>query len=355
MRAGRGPVVAVAVLAVTAIGLVDYVSGPVLSMSVFYLIPIAWVTVLAGRNVGVCVAVLAAVAGLLSDVVFQSHYNHRLEAAVNVALMFITLLVIVELVSRARLRALAALGAEQHSREFLAFAAHQLRTPLAGISASVDALMFDSARAAEREDLLVRLGAETARAGRLIHSLLRVARLDQHEDMPRRPTDLGALVQGEVDRMTRARPSVAWTTQLADGDTELDCNPDAVAEAVTNLLDNAGRHAHSWVTVAVRSARDVVEISVQDDGPGLPRGGEHLAFERFVSLDGLGGTGLGLPIAQGIIEAQGGGSLLYEAGSFVIRLPRPTHRSSRRDTANIAAATGARDTRHRAPRIRLPE
>ncbi len=91
-------------------------------------------------------------------------------------------------------------------------------------------------------------------------------------------------------------------------------------DAVANLLDNARRHARGQVTVEVEATPTAVEIAVLDDGPGLPDGTSERVFERFVSLDGEGGSGLGLPIARGLIEAQGG-RLTYEDHRFVIRLP----------------------------------
>jgi signal transduction histidine kinase len=72
--------------------------------------------------------------------------------------------------------------------------------------------------------------------------------------------------------------------------------------------------------VEVGATAGTIEIAVSDDGPGLPNGTAERAFERFVSLDGEGGSGLGLPIARGLIESQGG-RLVYERGKFVIRLP----------------------------------
>ena len=65
-----------------------------------------------------------------------------------------------------------------------------------------------------------------------------------------------------------------------------------------------------------------MEIRVADDGPGLPKGQEEHAFERFVSLDGKGGCGLGLAIARDLSRAHGG-DLVYDrsVGAFVLRLP----------------------------------
>jgi signal transduction histidine kinase len=349
-------VVAVAALAVTAIGAVDYATGPLWSMSVFYLVPAAWVTSLCGRRAGAAVAALSCVSGILCDVVLQPHYRHRAIAAWNVALMVMTVLVVVELVDRSRRRALAAMEADRRGREFLSFAAHQLRTPLAGIRASVDALMLDSDGDPVREQLLAGLGTETLRAGRLMGSLLRVARLDQHEALPMRTVDLVALVRAEVDRAARARPGVAFSTGRGQADGPwIECNPEAVGEALANLLDNAGRHAQTEVVIAVRTAEDLVEIDVRDDGPGLSPGPAAAAFERFVSLDGQGGSGLGLPIARGIAEAHRG-SLAYERGSFVVRLPGPRRMPPRSGEESRAAAHApessdrAREVAHPAPR-----
>jgi two-component system OmpR family sensor kinase len=95
---------------------------------------------------------------------------------------------------------------------------------------------------------------------------------------------------------------------------------EATKNALANLLDNARRHARSEVTVEVGATPAGVEIAVIDDGPGLPDGTGERVFERFVSLDGEGGSGLGLPIARGLVEAQGG-RLTYEHRRFLIRLP----------------------------------
>jgi signal transduction histidine kinase len=281
-------------------------------------VPAAWVTYESGRRAGLIIAILGGLAGFLSDVV--PRYHHRGIEAWNVTLTLITLFVVVELVHLVQRQAAAALEAERQSREFLAFAAHQLRTPLAGIRSTVDALVLGADDEAERDILLVGLSREADRAGRLISSLLQLARIDQHEPLPFRPTNVGQMVGREVERAATIWPHLEWRT-MGGGDSDTMCNPDALAEALINLLDNAHRHARTKVVVEVRDVGTDLDITVTDDGPGLPAGMTEVAFRRFVSLDGQRGSGLGLAIARGLAEAHGG-TLTYAAGSFRMRLPR---------------------------------
>jgi signal transduction histidine kinase len=320
----RWLVVGLSVAAVVALAAVDDWTGPYLSMEIFYLIPVAAVTVLVGKRSGRALAAVCTIAALLSNTALQSRTTNDRVTAVNAVLMLVTLLIVAELIDRLRTQALLARRAEQQSREFLAFAAHQLKTPVTGIGATVDALSLVPDASPERDELLVRLRSEVTRAGRLINSLLRVARLDQHEALPSRVADVGEIVRLEVDRARRLRSQVAWTVKADESaDLEVVCSPTALAEAVANLLDNAGRHALSNVTVTVGVADEAggVEIVVFDDGAGVAPDDADVVFERFVSLDQSGGSGLGLPIARGIVEAHGG-SLVYDGRSFVIRLPR---------------------------------
>jgi len=99
---------------------------------------------------------------------------------------------------------------------------------------------------------------------------------------------------------------------------------------LTNLIDNALRYATRSVTVGLTSGARWAEISVSDDGPGVPRDQRERIFERFVRLDGhrardSGGAGLGLPIARLLVERNGGtiGVRYSNPGAtFVVRLPK---------------------------------
>ena len=156
----------------------------------------------------------------------------------------------------------------------------------------------------------------------MVRSLLRVARLDQNEPLPLRTADLCRLGREETARSASAWSHLTWSCDAPPSPILATCNEGALSEAVANLLDNARRHARARVVMTVRNPGDRAEIVVSDDGPGLPPGAVTAAFERFVTLDG-GGTGLGLPIARGIAEAHGG-TLEYEGGSFVLRIPTCT-------------------------------
>ena len=312
-----GVTVGVLAVVVAVLGLADYATGPVLSLALFYLVPTAIGTAMAGRRAGFALAVESGVVSTVAASFSQSH--DELVFVLNGVLLLLTLSVLVVLIAAVREAALLASVSARQRREFLAYAAHQLRTPLAGIRASTDALLVGGATA-QQERLLVNLSREAERAGKLLSSLLQMARVDQGEVPPLQSVDIVELCRVELDR-PRPGSTVATELVLRDGRPDHSMlSGEATKNALANLLDNARRHARSRVTVEVATTATTIEVAVSDDGPGLPGGTEERAFERFVSLDGEGGSGLGLPIARGLIEAQGG-RLTYEKGRFVIRLP----------------------------------
>lgn len=214
-----------------------------------------------------------------------------------------------------------ALASEERSRRFLAEAAHQLRTPVAGIQASVEALPRARTRT-DREQLLASMAREAGRAGRRVAALLRMARLEQGDRPARRPTDLVSLCQSEVGRAASLAPRLEVSFRALGTEAPMVLvDPDAVKEALANILDNARRHAVSRIDIELAWATGgTAAIRVADDGPGLD--GEHRErfFDPFVSLDGHGGAGLGLAIARGVARAHGG-DVTYESGAFLLRLP----------------------------------
>lgn len=224
-----------------------------------------------------------------------------------------------------------AVGGEERTRRFLADAAHQLRTPITGIRASVETLLRedDSGR---RDDLMGTIVRETGRMGRLVSSLLRIAYLDQGRPPTRIPTDVVALVEDEVERARDLAPHLEVVLAVTGGSPhQPEIDAPEVREALGNILDNARRHARDRIEVTVETSPDGATVRVADDGPGVPDDAHDIIFERFATFDGAGGSGLGLPIARGVVRAHGG-EVTYEAGGFTIRLPTGAPRST--DTAD---------------------
>jgi two-component system, OmpR family, sensor kinase len=217
--------------------------------------------------------------------------------------------------------------AEERTRRFVDDAAHQLRTPFATIRGSVEAMLGEPDPRV-RDRLLANVVREVARSDRLLSSLLTLARIDQGRPVELAPTDVEALCRDEVGRMASLAPQLSITTSVRSqvrGAWQLD--DAALREILANLLDNAGRHADGTIEVVVDTDgadddREVayLQVRVHDDGPGLDPDEVELAFERFASLDGQGGSGLGLPIARDLARSQGG-DVTCDDGAFVVRLP----------------------------------
>ncbi|MEU8788768.1 HAMP domain-containing sensor histidine kinase [Streptomyces sp. NPDC048643] len=207
----------------------------------------------------------------------------------------------------------------ERQRRFVADASHELRSPIASLRTQLEV-------GAAHPELLDVAGAveDTVRLQRLAADLLLLARLDAGERPADGRFDLGALATEEAERRT----GIALTAE--DG-VQVSGSRGQVARVLANLLDNARRHARERVEVRVRADGAWAELTVADDGDGVPAGQRERVFERFVRLDDArsrddGGAGLGLAIARDVAVRHGGTLTLGEAPSggalFVLRLPR---------------------------------
>jgi signal transduction histidine kinase len=149
-----------------------------------------------------------------------------------------------------------------------------------------------------------------------------MARLDQGEMPSRERCDIVNLCLEEAQRARFLNHSIDISVRVAElVDDRPSLQADSVREILANLLDNARRHARSRVEVVLHGNDDVVEIRVVDDGPGMTDEVAARAFDRFVSLDSKGGSGLGLPIARGLAEADGGALTYDRESGFVLTIP----------------------------------
>ena len=208
---------------------------------------------------------------------------------------------------------------DERSRQFLADAAHQLRSPIAGVRACAETLLRGTSEG-DRDLLLAGLVTETARAGRLISSLLRLAQVDQGVAPEDQRFDLVTLCESQVDRIRLLEPQLDVELHISVPAEPPPLDPNSLVEILSNLLDNAARHAATRIQVSVGADSANLHIVVGDDGPGIPAGTVERVFHRFVSLDGNGGSGLGLPIARGLARAQGG-DLTYDRNRFLLTVP----------------------------------
>jgi signal transduction histidine kinase len=198
-------------------------------------------------------------------------------------------------------------------RQLVAWASHDLRTPLANMQAMLEALEDGLA---EPERYLPALREQVRRLSRLVDDLFELARIDAGAlTLELQEAPLPALVESclrGIEAEAEAR-HVALASRVADGTPSARCAPDTVERVLLNLLVNALRHTPSdgSVAVLVEPWEEQVRVTVEDTGEGIPEGAQRRVFDRFWRADpsrsrARGGAGLGLAIARGLVEAQGG-------------------------------------------------
>lgn len=203
--------------------------------------------------------------------------------------------------------------AEERTRSFLSDAAHELRTPIAGVQAAAETLLHhgDQLDLDSRQHLQALLVREAQRAGALVTDLLAAARLDAGVDLQLQPVSLGALTGAEVERARLLFPGATITRSGPEVTAYAD--PAKVVGILRNLVDNALRSAGPTgeLHLITRTQPDSVVLEVWDNGGGVPPADRERIFERLVRLDSSrsadsGGSGLGLAIARGYARAHGG-------------------------------------------------
>ena len=209
---------------------------------------------------------------------------------------------------------------EKVVREFVRNAAHQLRTPLAGIAAAVEVLQSGAKDVpSDRDRFLAHVAEHTARLTRIARALLTLARAQSGEIVALEPVEVRALLERVVAQAGPAgegRIAVACSRSL----TAL-AQPELLQEALSALVDNAVTHTQGEIRLAAREIGQGVEIDVVDTGEGIAPEHHPRIFEPFYRVAEIGeGFGLGLAIAHQAVEAMQG-ELSVAANAFTIRLP----------------------------------
>jgi len=220
-------------------------------------------------------------------------------------------------------------------KRFIADAAHQLRTPLAGLKSQLEIALGSTTDPA----LVARLKLvhqSATRSAHLINRLLMLARAEPEAAMAqdKAPLDLAALVHqtvaDAVPRALRAGADLGMRDEAGSGAAPLwvQANAMLLTEALTNVIDNAIDYAGNGcdITVAVEREADMALITVMDNGPGIAAADRARVFERFVRATDTGlGCGLGLSIVKEIVTRHDGAVELTDATphglKVLIRLP----------------------------------
>ena len=214
----------------------------------------------------------------------------------------------------------------QRQREFVADASHELRTPLTSVLANleflaeaVDGEPGDAARSALRSSKRMR---------RLVADLLLLARADAEREAAHERLDVGQVV---VEAAAELEPVTAGHDLSVDARrAEVEGAPDELHRLALNLMENAVRHTPEGTRVRamVGSENGHVQLTVEDDGPGIPPELRDRIFERFVRGrgDGGGSSGLGLSIVRAVAERHGGSVAIDDrmdgrGTRFVVTLP----------------------------------
>jgi signal transduction histidine kinase len=218
-------------------------------------------------------------------------------------------------------------GLLDSQKNLLHSVSHELRTPIARLEFAMELL---AARAGDPQ-LVKRVHAmegDLAELNELVNELLSMSKLDNAQGPQRALFDIEPMLR-ESGAGLHPRPA-ELVLDLGAGLGSLDGDRRLLARAVGNLLRNAQKYAASQVRLGARRDGCLVEIAVEDDGPGIPDGERERIFEPFYRLDrsrdrATGGFGLGLSIARKAVALHGG-SLVVERSAlggarFVIRLP----------------------------------
>jgi two-component system, OmpR family, sensor histidine kinase BaeS len=196
--------------------------------------------------------------------------------------------------------------------ELVAWASHDLRTPVASLKAMLEAVEDG---VADADEYLPQIHAQVLTLEALVEDLFELACIDAGAaTVETQATDLSELVRSCVDEVRpEAEIDGVALEALTNGSLRASCAPQKTARVLRNLLANALRHTPRGgsIVVSVGAHDGVAQVCVADTGEGVPEQEQERMFERFWRGDdsrtsGRAGAGLGLAIARGLVEAQGG-------------------------------------------------
>ncbi len=205
---------------------------------------------------------------------------------------------------------------ESERREFVANVSHELRTPLTTMRSYLEALA-DGAWKDEKiaPQFLDVTQTETERMIRLVNDLLQLSKLDSKDyRFSKDIINFTSYFHRIIDRFEMTKKQhVTFVRKLVDKPLYVEMDQDKITQVLDNIISNALKYSPEGgtVTFQVKESKDEIEVSVRDQGVGIPKENIERIFDRFYRVDKartrkLGGTGLGLAIAKEMVEAHGG-------------------------------------------------
>jgi len=209
---------------------------------------------------------------------------------------------------------------DRERSDLVATVAHELRSPLTGVKGFVQALLnrWDKLNDEQKKLMLTTVHADSDRLSRLIAELLDVARIDTGRlQLYPRPADAAVLV-GRIVESVGAGTATPIDLVVAPDLPEITVDPDKFTQVVTNLVENGVRHGDGTVRVELRALPadgewPGVEVTVDDQGEGIPPDLRRRVFTKFWKGGVRGGSGLGLYIVHGLVVAHGGTVVIADA------------------------------------------
>ena len=205
---------------------------------------------------------------------------------------------------------------ERSGAELVSVVAHELRSPLTSVKGFTATLLGKWERFGDEQKLhmLATINSDADRLTRLISELLDVSRIETGRlELRKQVVDVPALIERDIaGRVAAGEPADRFVVTSTGALGEIWADPDKLAQVIGNIVENALRHGAGTVSITVGPAGDGAGVTVVDEGAGISAAALPRIFIKFWHDTRRGGTGLGLFIAKGIVDAHGG---TIEAGN----------------------------------------
>jgi len=215
--------------------------------------------------------------------------------------------------------------------EIISTVSHELRSPLTSIKGFTSLLIsrWDSIAEDRKLEMLEQVRHDADRVTRMLTELLDISRLETGQlHLRRRPLDLAALAASVVEKVALQEPDLEADVVFPPDFPEVMADADKVEQVLSNLVENAAKYASPrGLRIEGSVSDDGIAVAVTDSGEGIPAEDLPRVFERFFRREEgrPTGTGLGLWISRGLVEAHGGGltanSVVGEGSTFRFTLP----------------------------------